>query len=153
MVKTGSKKIISALIIIILPLTIFFFVPGGMLDMTSTPEFCNLCHVMAEQYEVWFQTGVHRNIKCVDCHLPNNNIASHLVWKAIDGTKDVLYFYSRMFSDRISATDHSKKTIQENCARCHDNMVSRLVFEERECWSCHRRITHKFADFSYSEIK
>ena len=65
----------------------FVFLLWGMsivLEKTSSPEFCNSCHVMNSQYESWFMTGLHRNIKCVDCHLPNNNTANHIIWKGID---------------------------------------------------------------------
>ena len=81
---------------------------------------------MHEEYEVWFLTGVHRGIKCVDCHLPNNNEVNHLIWKGIDGTKDVVSFFSGVYPDHITATGHAKKVIKANCMRCHNEMVSRI---------------------------
>ncbi|MFU8768843.1 MAG: NapC/NirT family cytochrome c, partial [Desulfotignum sp.] len=42
-----------------------------LIAWSSTPQFCNSCHVMNDQYEAWFLTGVHRTIQCIDCHLPN----------------------------------------------------------------------------------
>ena len=149
MIKITFNKAVPGLILIMIISGTAMFIPGGILDITSTSEFCGLCHVMKGEYETWFLTGVHRNIKCVDCHVPNDCAVNHFIWKGIDGTKDVLFFYSRMFSDRITATGHAKKVIRKNCVRCHGAMVSRINVEERECWSCHRRINHKFADFSY----
>ena len=80
---------------------LFFFAygPSKLVEWTSISEFCNSCHVMNEQYESWFMTGLHRSIKCVDCHLPNDNPVNHLVWKGLDGMKDVILFYGRMYSE------------------------------------------------------
>ena len=135
----------------LLLLAVIAFVPYGILDQTSKPAFCNLCHTMHAEYEVWFLTGLHRNIRCVDCHLPNNNEANHLVWKGIDGTKDVVSFVSGVYPDHIMATDHAKHVIKQNCIRCHSEMVSRINTDGRDCWSCHRRVNHTLNEFSYRE--
>ena len=148
---TLKKYAIGASALVLL--AIIAFVPHGLLDQTSKPAFCNACHPMHEQYEVWFLTGVHRNIKCVDCHLPNNNEVNHLIWKGIDGTKDAVSFFSGVYPDYITATAHAKRVIKANCVRCHGEMVSRISTDGQNCWSCHRRINHKLNDFSYSDIR
>ncbi|MCK4835307.1 MAG: cytochrome c nitrite reductase small subunit, partial [Candidatus Aminicenantes bacterium] len=128
----------------ILLLLIFFSMSPLIVRETSTPSFCGSCHVMETEYEDWFKTGLHRNIICVDCHLPNNNIFSHLIWKVLDGTKDVIFFYGHIYSDQITISEHGKKTIKSNCIRCHKGMVSRMNVKSRDCWSCHRRVNHTF---------
>lgn len=128
------------------------FVPQGLLDQTARPAFCNLCHPMNDQYAAWLLTGVHRGIRCVDCHLPNDNPVNHLVWKGIDGTKDVVSFFSGVYPDRITATNHAKRVIGDNCARCHGEMVSRINTDGMNCWSCHRRMDHNVRDFGFSDI-
>jgi cytochrome c nitrite reductase small subunit len=137
-------------------LFLFIIVTAGVpliIRATSTPAFCNLCHVMNYEYDAWFHTGLHRSIKCVDCHLPNNNLANHLVWKGIDGTKDVLYFYSRLYAEQINISNHGAKVLKSNCIRCHENMVSFMNTSERNCWDCHRRVNHKVAEFAVQETK
>jgi cytochrome c nitrite reductase small subunit len=151
MQMTWKKYLIGAAGLIVL--TIIAFIPYGVLYQTSRPAFCNICHPMHEEHDVWFLTGVHRSIKCVDCHLPNNNEITHIVWKGIDGTKDLVSFYSGVYPDRITATDHAKRVIKANCVRCHGEMVSRINNEGRDCWSCHRRINHRLNEYSYSDIK
>ncbi len=116
-----------------------------ILALTSTPGFCNSCHVMNDQYETWFKTGVHRTIKCIDCHLPNDNILRHLVWKGIDGAKDLVYFHTAAYAEPIDISVHGKGFIKANCIRCHQGIVSMIASDGRDCWSCHRRITHKAA--------
>lgn len=126
-----------------------FFGPPKLFEYTSTPEFCGSCHVMDDQYEAWLKTGPHGGIKCVDCHLPNHNPVSHFVWKGIDGMKDVVYFYGRLYGDEIKAGSRAKRVINENCASCHYDMVSRIETEDSNCWSCHRRMDHNVREFGY----
>ena len=130
---------------------LFIFLIWGFakfVEKTSEPNFCNSCHVMNYEFEAWFMTGLHRNIKCVDCHLPNNNTANHLLWKGIDGMKDFIMFHTSIFSEPITITSHGKKTIQSNCISCHEGMLTMIEIEGRNCWSCHRRTTHKIMNFA-----
>lgn len=126
-----------------------FFGPPDLYSLTSSPEFCASCHVMEYQHDAWLKTGLHRSVKCVDCHLPNDNFPNHMLWKGLDGTKDVVFFFGRMFSDSLTISGHGSKTLQDNCTRCHGEMVSRITVEDRTCWSCHRRVNHKFPMTGY----
>jgi len=120
-----------------------------LLEMTSKPEYCNTCHVMEEEFESWFLTGKHRNIKCIDCHLPNSDPLNHIVWKGIDGLKDLLYFHLNIYDLPIIISTHGKTTVQKNCVRCHNSMVSVINTDIRNCWDCHRRTNHKTVNFAY----
>lgn len=142
--KITKRKRFVLFLIVLLFLIIISLSPLAVTE-TSKPNFCNICHVMENEYEDWFLTGLHRNITCVDCHLPNDNIINHLFWKAIDGTKDVISFYGRLYPERITVSSHGRKALKENCIRCHENMVSRVNVEGRDCWSCHRRVKHTFS--------
>ncbi len=115
--------------------------PPKLLAKSEQPAFCVSCHVMESEYEAWSHTGAHRREACIECHLPNENAAVHYVWKAIDGLKDVAFFYSGAVPEHIELTDHGKKVLQENCIRCHEQTVM-YVNHERTCWDCHRRIMH-----------
>jgi cytochrome c nitrite reductase small subunit len=120
------------------------FGPPRLYAKSESPEFCGHCHVMEPEYEAWFHSGAHRRNKCVDCHLPNDTFARHLAWKTLDGVKDVLAFHTGRISDPIRLTDHGAKVVLENCQRCHAETIAR-VNEDRRCWDCHRRISHKLA--------
>lgn len=134
-------------------LTVMIVSMPGIIRYTSSPQFCNSCHVMNHQYEHWRLTGLHREITCVECHLPNNNSANHLLWKAIDGTKDVVLFTTGLFDQNdIRATNHAKKVLKQNCIRCHNEMVSLMNTEKRKCWSCHRRVQHTYPEISRLDI-
>jgi len=115
--------------------------PPKLLARSETPEFCASCHVMEAEYDAWFHEGAHRRIKCVDCHLPHQNVAAHYVWKSIDGMKDVAVFYSDSVPEPIKISQHGRDVVQANCIRCHESLVERID-NQRQCWSCHRRLIH-----------
>jgi cytochrome c nitrite reductase small subunit len=116
--------------------------PPKLLAKSESPGFCAGCHVMESEYESWAHEGAHRRKLCVDCHLPNENMAVHYVWKSIDGLKDMAFFYSGMVPEQIKLTSHGAKVLQANCIRCHQATVE-FVNHDRKCWECHRRIMHK----------
>ena len=118
------------------------FGPPGLYARSESPEFCGSCHVLQPEYEAWFHSGAHQNIKCIDCHLPNNNFANHLLWKTLDGVKDWGKFHTGMVSKDIRISGHNAQVVLDNCRRCHAETVARIN-EERRCWECHRRISHK----------
>jgi len=116
--------------------------PPKLLAKSESPLFCAGCHVMEAEYEAWAHTGAHRREQCVDCHLPNQNVALHYIWKSIDGLKDTLAFYSGRVPERIMITAHGQEVVQLNCIRCHETTVQNID-QQRLCWSCHRRIAHR----------
>ncbi len=139
-----SRRLVIALVVAagaVILLLFLAFGPPKLLAKSDTPAFCVQCHVMEAEYDAWSHAGAHRRKMCVDCHLPNENAVIHYVWKAIDGMKDVLIFYSGTVPDRIRLTSHGAKVLQENCIRCHEQTVM-LVNHDRKCWECHRRIMH-----------
>jgi cytochrome c nitrite reductase small subunit len=117
------------------------FGPPKLLAKSESPDFCSKCHVMGPQYEAWSHMGAHRRKLCVDCHLPNGNTGIHYIWKALDGLKDVVFFYSGSVPERIRLTAHGEKVLQANCIRCHESTVE-FINHERKCWECHRRLIH-----------
>ena len=118
--------------------------PPKLLARSDSPAFCSGCHVMQAEFEAWSHAGAHRRKQCVDCHLPNQNRTAHYVWKAIDGMKDVAFFYSGRVPERITLTAHGAEVLQQNCVRCHEQTVL-LISSERKCWSCHRRVAHRLS--------
>jgi len=115
--------------------------PPQLLAKSETPDFCASCHVMEAQHTAFMHSGAHRRLKCVDCHLPNDGVASHYIWKSIDGMKDVLVFNGGKVPEKITLSKHGAKMVKANCIRCHETLVSQMN-TSRDCWSCHRRITH-----------
>jgi cytochrome c nitrite reductase small subunit len=118
------------------------FGPPGLYAKSGTPEFCAQCHVMEAEYENWFHSGGHRRLKCIDCHLPNDNAARHITWKGYEGMWDVFAFYSGRVPETIKLSESGAVILQENCRRCHEETVAKIN-EDRNCWQCHRRLSHR----------
>jgi hypothetical protein len=66
-----------------------------------------------------FYGGKHAQIRCVDCHLPNDNFVNHYVWKGLDESGRG-FFYTGLVPEPIHSSKHARKTIQRNCVRCHE---------------------------------
>lgn len=113
-----------------------------LLAKSETPDFCVSCHVMEAQYEAWFHEGAHRRKVCVECHLPNDNVLAHYLWKSIDGMKDVVVFNSGRVPDDIRISEHGRGVVQANCIRCHESAVA-MIDQQRICTDCHRRLAHR----------
>ncbi len=122
--------------------TFLLFGPPQLLAKSESPVFCSSCHVMEEEHTAWSHAGAHRRIRCVDCHLPNNNSISHYAWKSIDGMKDVISFNTGLVPERINLSGHGQKTVQGNCIRCHEETVAQMD-TTRQCWDCHRQLRHR----------
>lgn len=120
------------------------FGPPQLMAKTESPLFCSSCHVMQSQYEAWFNVGAHRTIRCVDCHLPHENLPVYYTWKSIDGLKDVVVYYSGRTPEFITISDRGKGFVQANCIRCHAERVA-MINQERNCWDCHRFLQHQLA--------
>jgi cytochrome c nitrite reductase small subunit len=118
------------------------FGPAKQYAKSESPEFCGSCHVMESQYEAWFHAGAHRRLTCVDCHLPNDTVARHLIWKGIDGGRDFVAFHTGRFTDDIRLSARGAQVVKENCLQCHTETMAR-VNEDRNCWECHRRLRHR----------
>jgi cytochrome c nitrite reductase small subunit len=118
------------------------FGPPQLYAWSGSPEFCSSCHVMESRYEAWFHAGAHRRFKCVDCHLPNDSVLNHVMRKMVDGGGEFVAFHTGRVSDDIRLSPRGAGVLKENCLRCHTETMAR-VNEDRNCWDCHRRLSHK----------
>lgn len=135
----------SLAVVVAVGAVMFFFLllgPPELLAKSEAPIFCGGCHVMEAEFEAWSHAGAHRRKQCVDCHLPNDNMAMHYTWKSIDGIKDTVFFYTGWVPERIQLKPHSAEVLQANCIRCHSAAVE-FIDPERKCWECHKRLSHK----------
>ena len=113
---TSRGTVKRAAILALFALAAGFFLafgPPGLLAKSEKPLFCASCHVMESEYEAWFHQGAHRRKVCVDCHLPNQNLPIHYLWKSIDGLKDVVFFYSGHVPQDIRLSEHGREAVQD----------------------------------------
>lgn len=113
----------------------------------DNPSTCNNCHVMDGVYEGWFHAAHHEWATCTDCHTPSAFIPHYLV-KAESGYHHVTAFVFGNIPDAIYAKESSRKVVQANCIRCHQDTVDNIVNGpmamnfDRYCFDCHRTVAH-----------
>jgi len=121
----------------------------------SESKTCINCHIMSPQYISWSRSSHFSYTNCNDCHVPHDNIFSKYYFKAKDGMRHATIFTFRGEPQAIIAISASCEVIQENCERCHYNVMSKdkiaaivgnAVLDEKEgerrCWDCHREVPH-----------
>ncbi len=99
-------------------LTIF----AGM-EVTSRSQFCGSCHIMEPYFNSW-QHSSHKNIPCVDCHIPQG-VTSGLAKK---------YEALSMVSSYFTGTYGTKPWAEVgdgSCLQCHERrlLVGKQTFE------------------------
>ena len=121
--------------------------------LSDKPDTCTNCHIMTPQYVTWSHSSHREHAHCNDCHVPHNNALNKYYFKAKDGLRHATIFTLRKEPQVIFIKDEGKEVVQENCVRCHSNLLtdSKLLMKtaeyqhfrtERKCWECHREVPH-----------
>jgi cytochrome c nitrite reductase small subunit len=119
----------------------------GLSYLSSDPKACVNCHIMQRQYDSWQKSSHHGVAVCVDCHLPVS-LPAKLMTKASNGYHHSRGFTLQDFDEPIRIKPGNAAVLQENCLRCHQDMVERLVAGARtdrdavECVHCHYGVGH-----------
>lgn len=151
-----------------LPITIAFFAAaialGVFVVVTDTPAMmgsdsatCANCHVMDAAYENWYHAPHEKWTECVDCHLPHENVFAYYLAKGKTGMHDVYVFSTGGTPVMIRANEDTREWVQGNCIRCHEDAVESMLTGiqpfERNCWDCHRNISHGPRGISINPIQ
>lgn len=122
------------------------FGPPKVGERIAKPEFCASCHNMKPEYAA-FKNSPHAELEsCNECHLPNDNAVNHWFWDAVFGIKDLVLFNTSRYPQQpnnIEATAISRRMTQDNCRRCHGELIAHVDTSGRWCWDCHRSIPHR----------
>ncbi len=121
--------------------------------LSDKPETCINCHVMYPHYASWSKSSHSEVATCSDCHVPQDNLVRKYYFKANDGFRHSLFFTFRWEPQVLMLKRPGKGAVQENCIRCHSQMVdmtqlvevTRKVAEAGDgkfCWDCHRETPH-----------
>ena len=139
---------------VIVGLSLYIYrISNAVSYLSDNPETCINCHVMNPQYATWNHSSHREAANCNDCHVPHNNILNKYYFKAKDGLRHASVFTMRNEPQVIYIKDEGKKVVQQNCIRCHEQLVTNnsgiIRFEasrhfrmERSCVDCHREIPH-----------
>lgn len=130
-----------------------FYISKAYSYLSDEPETCMNCHIMAPQYATWTHSSHREVATCNDCHVPHNNVFNKYYFKAKDGIRHATIFTMRAEPQVIYIREEGAEVVQQNCVRCHSNLItdSKLLTqtydyhhfrEERKCWECHREVPH-----------
>lgn len=127
--------------------SVVFYISEATSYLSDNPDACINCHVMIPEYASWMHSSHFRVATCNDCHIPHDTMFSKWWYKAKSGYRHSFVFTLRREPQVIQAKKDSRKVIQENCLRCHANVVSEAVTPlhadfERPCMECHREVPH-----------
>lgn len=121
--------------------------------LSDDPRACINCHIMTAEYSTWFHSSHSRNTNCNDCHVPHDNVIRKYLFKASDGLRHATMFTLKLEPQVIRIKEGGKTVVQENCIRCHENLVNKLASAKvtakmanhgkgKLCWDCHREVPH-----------
>ena len=117
----------------------------GALHASGTKTFCSQCHSMKHEAAT-FEVSSHRNLDCVECHLPHDNTAHYLFEKGRTGMVDMYHEIMRDYPERIKLDADARNMVNENCMRCHEATMSYVDNAphgpQDNCLKCHSRIAH-----------
>lgn len=124
-----------------------FLYAEGFSYFSTDPAACANCHIMNPQYDSW-QKGSHHGVAaCVDCHLPLDFVEKYVA-KASNGYHHSKGFTFQDFHEPIMIKDGNSHILQDNCLRCHGDIVSEMVNgattdkDAIRCVKCHADVGH-----------
>lgn len=130
----------------------------GLSYLSDDARACANCHIMNDQYDAWRKGPHHAVATCNDCHLPSQFVARYLA-KARNGYHHSLGFTlqpaapdepgaRRVFVEPIRIKPTNSMILQENCLRCHGDLVHGIVpgstraDDAIRCVQCHQAVGH-----------
>jgi cytochrome c nitrite reductase small subunit len=119
----------------------------GLSYLSTDPKACVNCHIMRPQYEGWRKAGHHHVAVCVDCHLPHDFVRKYLA-KAENGWRHGEKFTTQRFVEPIVVQAKGRDILQENCIRCHGDLVHLVATgssgapDDLPCIHCHASVGH-----------
>lgn len=119
----------------------------GLSYLSSDPKACVNCHIMRSEYDSWQKSSHHAAAKCVDCHLPHDLVGKYLA-KGLNGYHHSKAFTFQDFHEPVMIKERNSRILQDNCLRCHEDMVHGLVQGAQTegnpvfCVHCHQSVGH-----------
>lgn len=140
--------ILAVMLGVLVGLGLFTFVYAeGASYLSSDPAACTNCHIMEREYDAWQKASHHAVATCVDCHLPASGLEKYWA-KALNGFNHSKAFTLQDFHEPIMITPRNAEILQENCLRCHSELVHDQVTDlagkgdQISCVHCHKHVGH-----------
>jgi len=86
-----------------------------MIEVSSQPQFCGGCHIMAPYYQSWMSSS-HKEVPCVDCHIPPG--IAHEARKKWEALSMVVSYITGTYG-----TNPWAEIDDAACLRCHERRL------------------------------
>ncbi len=119
----------------------------GFSYFKTDPKACVNCHIMQPEYDAWQKSSHHQVAVCIDCHLPHEFVPKYLA-KSENGWRHGKKFTTQDFVEPIVVQAKGRAILQENCLRCHGELVHEIVRasekpnDQLSCTHCHSGVGH-----------
>lgn len=123
---------------------------NGWAYFGEDPETCRQCHSMQKQFNAWEKGSHHKVATCQECHSPQDNLPKWMLEEADNGFWHSVKFTTGAYPENIKIREMNRHTVQENCLRCHSDLVSNIEGTrvgahngQIDCLHCHAEVGHK----------
>ncbi len=120
----------------------------GFSYFSNDPNACANCHIMRDYLDSWQKSSHHARATCNDCHTPHA-LVPKLLTKADNGWRHSEKFTAQSFREPLRITPRNARKLQENCVRCHGDLVGEILplsapaaDGELNCVHCHAGVGH-----------
>ena len=105
---------------------------------------CGACHSMDLAYSRW-QASNHKQFVCIECHLPDTNLAGQITFKIKSGLNDLYHETLKTYSNAMVLSPEDREVANGNCLRCHFSTVQNTPMGAggADCLKCHRYLVHQ----------
>lgn len=86
---------------------------AGASFYSTSPSFCNSCHIMDPYYNAW-KTSSHNHVACVDCHYPPGETRT-ILWKKFQALSQVAKYVTRTYSPKPFAEIEDASCLRSGC--------------------------------------
>ncbi len=134
---------------------IFIIVFLGLLKYSTSPHFCNSCHIMKPYYEGW-KHSKHNKVSCVECHYPPSGPRT-LLWHKFQALSQVVKYVTRTYASKPYAEIEDAACLRTGChaqrlLRGKVTFKENIIFDHQphleqvrrgrqlRCVSCHSQI-------------
>jgi len=121
---------------------------NGLSYLSNDPKACVNCHIMQDQYNGWRKSSHHAVAVCNDCHVPHDFVGKYVA-KGLNGYHHSRAFTLQDFHEPIMIGPRNAQILQDNCVRCHGDLVSSIAHNTNQagsvaikCTQCHREVGH-----------
>lgn len=100
------------LIVLATVLVVGVAVLGGLYKVSSSPSFCNSCHIMGPYVEAWKHSN-HNTVACVQCHYPPG--FRDTLWVKYQAISQVAKYVTQTYSSKPFAEVEDASCLRSGC--------------------------------------